>query len=134
MNYRIEGMKELEAKLERMTKSLDAESVEPVLYRGAELITAQVQANVNRINKVTGNLSRSPTTKMLPSRYGNQPRPSIAAIDRKIAPHAHLVEEGARGGQMPAQPFFRPAVASTGPTVLEGALQALKMKIEGAMK
>ncbi len=30
----------------------------------------------------------------------------------KIAPHAHLVEYGARGGQMPANPFMRNAIAS----------------------
>lgn len=35
---------------------------------------------------------------------------AYVGVDYKIAPHAHLVEYGARGGQMPAQPFMRPAI------------------------
>ncbi|MHB0929193.1 MAG: HK97-gp10 family putative phage morphogenesis protein [Candidatus Nanopelagicales bacterium] len=37
---------------------------------------------------------------------------AYVSVDYKIAPHAHLVEYGGRGGEMPAQPFMRPAVDS----------------------
>lgn len=35
---------------------------------------------------------------------------AYVGVDYHIAPHAHLVEYGARGGQMPAKPFMRPAI------------------------
>lgn len=35
---------------------------------------------------------------------------AYVGVDYGIAPHAHLVEFGARGGEMPAHPFIRPAV------------------------
>ena len=41
------------------------------------------------------------------------PPAAFCAIDYSIAPHAHLVEFGARGGKMPATPFFRPAIDTT---------------------
>lgn len=37
---------------------------------------------------------------------------AYVGVDYHIAPHAHLVEYGARGGQMPAKPFMRPAIQS----------------------
>ncbi|MFZ5762832.1 MAG: HK97-gp10 family putative phage morphogenesis protein [Thermodesulfobacteriota bacterium] len=37
---------------------------------------------------------------------------AYVGVDYHIAPHAHLVEYGARGGQMPAHPFIRPAIAN----------------------
>ena len=50
----------------------------------------------------TGNLKKSVVSKKM-SRDGIW----ITAIDRMKAPHAHLIEFGARGGSMPANPFFR---------------------------
>ena len=35
---------------------------------------------------------------------------AFVAMDYRKAPHAHLVEYGARGGAMPANPFFRRGV------------------------
>lgn len=35
---------------------------------------------------------------------------AYVGVDYNIAPHAHLVEYGARGGEMPAKPFMRPAI------------------------
>lgn len=35
---------------------------------------------------------------------------AYVGVDYHIAPHAHLVEFGARGGEMPAHPFLRPAI------------------------
>lgn len=35
---------------------------------------------------------------------------AYVGVDYHIAPHAHLVEFGARGGEMPAHPFMRPAI------------------------
>ncbi len=127
----IEGLGKLNKQIERLAKTFEPDGVEPILYSGAEIITAQVQQNVNRINKVSGRLSRSPVTRKLDRRQHNQPAGSIAAIDRSIAPHAHLVERGGRGGQMPAQPYFRPAVESTRDQVVRHVYNELKSKLEG---
>jgi HK97 gp10 family phage protein len=46
--------------------------------------------------------------------YGDERKPDVlVGVNHRIAPHSHLVEFGARGGQMPAQPFMRPAIAAT---------------------
>lgn len=105
---KLEGMPKLDRKLKKIVDQVGAEKVEPIIYEAASQVTSEVQQNVNAINQVSGNLRRSPVTRMMDRRRADQPRPSIAAIDRRKAPHAHLVEFGARGGQMPAQPFFRP--------------------------
>lgn len=56
-----------------------------------------------------GSLKRGIVAKEFKSRTRSSPA-AFVAIDYSIAPHAHLVEYGARGGEMPAQPFFRPAI------------------------
>ena len=48
----------------------------------------------------------------------------------KIAPHAHLVEYGGRGGQMPASGFMRKAIESTN----TDAIKALEKDIINRMK
>ncbi|MBU1567719.1 MAG: HK97 gp10 family phage protein [Proteobacteria bacterium] len=35
---------------------------------------------------------------------------AYVGVDYKKAPHGHLVEYGARGGKMPAQPYIRPSI------------------------
>ena len=113
--FRIDGIPEFRAAIERVKKSLGNDKLEPIIKGAADIITKQVRVNVNAINKVSGRLRASPKTKMLKGMFGNRnPRPSISAIERSPykksgAPHAHLVERGAKGGTIPAQPFFRPA-------------------------
>lgn len=51
---------------------------------------------VSRVNKVSGHFMGQGS--------------AYVGVDYHIAPHGHLVEYGARGGQMPAQPFMRPAI------------------------
>ncbi len=106
-NVKIEGMIELDRAFKRLAQRLGPDVAEPILLEGAQIITDEVQSNVNQINAVTGRLRRSPVTKLVGERRGNNPRPAISAIDRKVAPHAFLVETGI--GKGPAQPYFRPA-------------------------
>lgn len=56
-----------------------------------------------------GSLKRGIVAKKFKGRTKSGPA-AFVAIDYSVAPHAHLVEFGARGGKMPMQPFFRPAV------------------------
>jgi len=93
----------------------------------------------------TGNLRKSVVV-----RRGRLKPTVIVAVDRKVAPHAHLVEFGTNGnrghgkkrkkkalkftidgqtvfaddvGPMPANPFFRPAVDSTRGQTIEDMKQ-----------
>lgn len=105
MTFEIEGTGELEKQLEKIGKSLEDKRLEPIMLARAEKVRDRI------IQKAplgpTGNLRRSPIAKLL-SRRAGYPTTAIAGIDRKIAPHAHLVEFGTV--KMPAHPFFRPAV------------------------
>ena len=116
-DVKMVGMEELDRKMQKLAKSLGPDNTEPMLYGAAELVTTQVQANVNSIRRVTGNLSRSPVTKMMSKQKAGEPRPSIAAIDRKIAPHAWLVEFGS--SKSSPTPYFRPAWDSKRGAALE---------------
>ena len=108
----LEGIEDFRAMVKRLVDSVGPAKAEPILKQSADLMTAQVRENVQQINKVTGRLSVSPATRMGKQLYYGVPRTAISFIryrTAKAAPHAHLVERGARGGQMPAQPFWRPA-------------------------
>jgi HK97 gp10 family phage protein len=133
-HVKLEGLPELERSIKKIIDSMSADEVEPIIFGAGEIVTAEVQANVNKIRKVTGNLRSSPVTKMMEKRRHGEPRPTISAIDRKIAPHAHLVEFGARGGQMPAQPFFRPAWDAKRKAALEHIKKELAKSVKGATK
>ncbi len=113
----IEGKKEFENTLRNLVKSLPNEKVEPVMMEGAKVIADAARSKAPK--GPTGNLKRSIKSKFL-RQIGNYPRSAAAAVDRKIAPHAHLIEYGTKPrvqkttgrptGTGPARPFFRPAV------------------------
>ena len=59
--------------------------------------------------------------------YGDEQKPDVlVGVNHKMAPHSHLVEYGARGGEMPAQPFLRPAIAAARPAVAKIVADGLK--------
>ena len=124
LKFKLEGADKMQKEIEKLSKRLDADNVEPVLFEGAQIITRQVQNNVNSIRKVTGNLRRSPVTKKM-DRRGDEPAPSIAAIDRRIAPHAWLVEHKHN------KPFFRPAWDSKRKTALQHIKNGISKLIKG---
>jgi len=115
----IEGKKEFEATLRNLVQALPNEKVEPVMMEGAKVIADAARSKAPKGQ--TGNLKRSVKAKFL-RQIGNYPRSAAAAVDRKIAPHAHLIEYGTMPrvqkttgrptGTGPAIPFFRPAVDS----------------------
>jgi len=72
---------------------------------------------------LTGRLKKSPVAK----RYGNV---AIAGVDRKIAPHAHLVEFGT--SHSAAHPFFRPAVAESKSKTADNFKEDVGRGIKGA--
>jgi HK97 gp10 family phage protein len=62
--------------------------------------------------------------------YGDERKADVlVGVNHRIAPHSHLVEFGARGGEMPAQPFMRPAITVTRPKVANIVAGGLKQII-----
>jgi HK97 gp10 family phage protein len=106
-------MKELERQLKDLQKQLGPDKVEPVLYEAAQDLAEAMKV---KVPKHTETLRNAITAKKL-KRYENNAAAG-AGVDRKKAPHAHLVEygtgeryhkSGKSVGVMPAKPFVRPA-------------------------
>lgn len=135
----IIGMEELEDNIDKVKQQLTADQIEPVLLQGASVF-AQAAIN-NAPQGPTGNLKHGIIAKTLERNNSDQPAPAIAAIDYRIAPHAHLVENGhfqteKKGGPasrfVPPHPFFRPAYDTNKEAVLEAITEDLKTMIEEA--
>jgi len=120
--------------------------VEPILNKGARMITQAAKPNAPV--GPTGNLKRAVRTKKL-KRYFGHPAPSISAIDRKKAPHAHLVHEGTgeriggakskryRGkhfGKMPANPFFKKAWDENRSKVLDYITKEVAKEVNNSVR
>lgn len=142
---KIEGIKALKKQLQNLIKAVEPAKAEPVLMEAAEMIAAGIEKKAPQ--GPTGNLKKSVKAKQL-KRRGKNPAPAIAAIDRKIAPHAHLVEKGSKGvrvakrgkykgrsfGVMPKSNFFRKGLRNTQKKALNHVVTKLQSMIEGAAK
>ena len=125
---KIEGLDKLEANVKKINDSVDKEQTGKILIKQAEIIRDRIRDKAPQ--GPTGNLKRSPVAKLMPEN-ASYPAIAIAGIDRKIAPHAHLVEFGT--SRAPAHPFFRPAVDECQRQVMNNIKNELKDKIEGAV-
>lgn len=128
MSAQLQGMDQLNKNLEKLVKATDKKHNGEILIKQAEKIRDRIIARVPE--GPSGNLKRSPVAKLMPEK-GTYPAIAIAGIDRKIAPHAHLIEFGT--SKMPARPFFRPAVDESANQVMDGIKDGLKKNIEGAI-
>jgi HK97 gp10 family phage protein len=105
---RLIGIENVTKKFAIVAKAIDRAGKESILKQ-AQFIRDRIREKAPQGE--TGNLKRSVIAKVLPER-ANWPHLAIAGIDRKIAPHAGLVEYGHAGPHpAPPHPFFRPAVA-----------------------
>lgn len=120
----VQGIPELSGKLERMRNELGPDVTEPILLRGAETMAAAVRARAPI--GPTGNLRRGVVAKKL-QRRENQPA-AIAAMDYRIAPHAHFLEAGTKN--MSARPFFGPGVASSRNEAIEQITAEISRELE----
>ena len=120
VSVKIEGMENLRALVKQLEKAVGPAATEPYLMKAAQIMTKNVRANVqamfpasnSRKKKTEHFLRDAPATRMGTMYSWAQPRSAISFMryrGSKGAPHAHLVEYGARGGQMPARPYWRPA-------------------------
>jgi HK97 gp10 family phage protein len=129
LSFKLEGMDELDAKLQELIASVKPEVVEPFLLEGAR--TIRDAAKANSPPPVTGNLRRSIKAKTL-KQIGIGPRSALAGIDYRIAPHAHLLEYGTV--KMAARPFFRKAWDANKTAVKEKIIDKLKAVIEAVAR
>ena len=124
MTIAVMGIPELSGKLERMRKELGPDETEPILVRGAEVMANSVRGRAPL--GPTGNLRRGVVAKKL-QRRGDQPA-AIAAMDYRIAPHAHFLEAGTK--YMAARPFFGPGVASSRDEAIEQITSEISRELE----
>lgn len=125
---RIEGIPETTAKLKQLSSRLDGKAMGDNLLKQAQMIAEDAR---NRAPLgPTGNLKRSLHARMLGKKL-RYPQMAIAAVDRKIAPHAHLIEFGT--SRMSARPFFRPAVDAYADKVLSNIKNGVKNLVEKAV-
>ena len=153
MRVEIHGLTELNKKFEKLTGSLDADRVEPITHSGAKIMAAEMERQAPE--GPTGNLKAAIRTVKL-KRDGDRPAPSIAGVDRKKAPHAHLVEFGTSTrrvkekqvlydaktgrffgkevGDMPANPFVRRSLQAKEKEVIEHVVSGIQKLIEEGVK
>lgn len=142
MNIKLEGKGELQQTILQLAKSVQADKVEPILMDAAKMVKNEIKT---RVPVKTGALKKAITAKKMKRRDLYKPAPAIAAIDRKKAPHAHLVEYGSPGryakrgknkgryfGAMPARPFLRPAWDASRDRALNQIKDGLEKQIASA--
>ena len=140
INIEIQGKEAFEKTLLALAKALPNDKVEPVMLEGAKVVAAAARAKAPQ--GPTGKLKKAVKAKML-RQIGNYPRSAAAAVDRKIAPHAYIIEYGTKPryqksgrytGIGPAIPFFRPAVDTNKGRIQDEVITKLGNLIDSAMK
>lgn len=116
----VEGLEEASRRIRSIVSTLESRDVENVLFQGAKIIRAEARSRAQR--GPTGNLRRSIKASR-GKRRGKLFATAFSAIDRKKAPHAHLIELGTGPryhkktrkyvGRVIGKPFFQPAVQAT---------------------
>jgi len=125
VTFKIEGIAGAVKKIKQLSNSLKGKGMSDTLLRQAQVIAEDAR---NRAPLgPTGNLKRSLHARMLGDRP-NFPKVAIAAVDRRIAPHAHLIEFGT--SKMSARPFFRPAVDAHASKVISNIKDGAKKLVE----
>lgn len=121
LNFRFEGIGLFNSKLGKLENAVSGKATEDDALEKAKAIAEDARSRAPL--GPTGNLKRSLVARLLDKR-GDNPRVAVAAVDRKIAPHAHFLEFGT--SRMPAHPFFRPAVDAH----KEGITKDIKRRME----
>jgi len=146
----IEGLPLLVAQFKQIAQSVEAQEMENRLLEVGEDLRNKIQREVPKGE--TKNLFNSIVCKKFERKIKGNPAVFVA-VDRKIAPHAHLVEYGTKGlrlakkgvmkffvaglaifarsvAPMPAQPFFRSTVdreeSKTVSRIAQGAIEIIE--------
>ena len=127
LSIKIEGAARLLSQLDKVGKSLNSKGMEQNFLKKAQEIASDAE---RRAPVLTGLLKSSMVARLMDKR-GNNPRVAVAAVDRKKAPHAHLVEFGT--SRAPAHPYFRPAVESKMGSMAKSLKEDLKKGVESSV-
>ena len=134
---KLSGDKELIKRLKEIGNAVSPKAAENILLDAARIIADDARSRVNR--GPTGNLEKAIDEKTW--KLDAEKILVLAAVDRKIAPHAHLVEYGhelvVKGkivGHVPAHPFWRPAVDARADEARRKMNAGIKRLIERAVK
>jgi HK97 gp10 family phage protein len=119
-NIRVEGSADFQRAIDEVRSSLEPKQIESILLGGARVMRDDMK---RRVKKRSGRLYKAIKAKV-GKRRGKEWASAFAAVDRKIAPHAHLVENGTVNA--PAHPYFRPSIISTRGPVLETVTTGLR--------
>jgi len=128
LTFKIEGVLEAVKALDKVSNSLKGKAMGKTLLKQAETIAEDARDRAPL--GPTGNLKRSLHAKLLDEKT-RFPTVAIAAVDRKIAPHGHLIEFGT--SKMSARPFFRPAVDAHANKVISNIKAGAKKLVEKAI-
>jgi len=140
ISVEIQGKEAFEKTLLALAKALPNDKVEPVMMEGAKVVAAAARGKAPR--GPSGNLKKGVKAKFL-RQISSYPRSAAAAVDRKIARHAHIIEYGTKPryqksgrytGIGPAMPFFRPAVDANKGRIQHDIITKIGNMIDGAMK
>ncbi len=122
-NFKIEGLDNLQKEMNRLEKAFKGDKTKDAAKRPAEMLRDSVKQKAPV--GPTGNLKRSVQAKELDYVW-------IAAVDQKIAPHAHLLEFGTVN--MPAQPFFRTGIEAASNQAVKEFHSNLAKLVDKAVK
>lgn len=125
----IEGLDQIEQNLERVLNAATGKQAKAVFLAAA---TEGKKSILNRTPMgKTGNLRRS----IFADEGDPAKSDALVGINRKIAPHANLVEFGHAGSHpAPPHPFFRPGIADAAPKMATIIKDGLVKVIEDAPK
>lgn len=133
---KLKGTKELNRAIKKAKRKLDHKELQAIFQQGAQMM--EDEAKRRTPSGPTGNLKDAIYTRQM----GTDPLVYIAAVDRTQAPHAHLVEHGTGPryqdetgkyvGEMPANPYWRPAWDTISPRIESFLLKELRRRVGGS--
>jgi HK97 gp10 family phage protein len=130
--FAIEGFKELQDKFAAVIDAPSAKEAKQLYYEQGRILRNQARENAPY------DPGRKKGTHLKDAIFvsaGPEEKPDVLVGVRYKAPgapHAHLVEFGT--SKMPANPFFRKAIAQAGPTIASNIKSGLIQIIEKAAK
>lgn len=138
----IIGDKELLKKLKELGGIRQHKEISDAAFRGAKHIERRAKARASTVTeKKTGKLQKAIKAKR---GTGRNKGTATVDVDRKIAPHSHLIEfgtgprhhkkTGKYTGQMPARPYFRPTIDTSKGRVARIIKKGVETAIEKAAK
>lgn len=135
-SVRVEGLDNLLKKLEAL--EVKPAKVRKILLEGAKLISEEAKRLAPYDEKRDKGIHLRDAIFAMGKPRFSEDMSAIAAVSFKRAPHAHLVEYGTGPrpgtGQMPASPFWRPAIDNKKNEVVTNVVAGLKDLIEEAVK